>query len=157
GMVGWWPFDGDATDIWGQHDGLPRGIPQWTGGEVPPPPYTGAYGGDGVYTTVEGERCRGLGARPGRGVSVAGSGSPVNVTNAAPLVEWDDITNPIPQGVQFWLGTNFTSITGNGGPGSLAAQIWDTNGTAHIIATPPLQVTNAGWQHVALTYDAATR
>ena len=39
------------------------------------------------------------------------------------------------------------------GPGSLAAVLWDTNSQPHAISTVPLALTNAGWQHVALTYD----
>ncbi|MEI6785430.1 MAG: LamG-like jellyroll fold domain-containing protein, partial [Verrucomicrobiota bacterium] len=34
------------------------------------------------------------------------------------------------------------------------AAIWDTNSQPHVITTPPGMITNAGWQHVALTYNA---
>src|ERR1035437_5312618 len=51
-----------------------------------------------------------------------------------------------PLGVQFWL-----AITN--APGSLNAVIWDTNSLPHVITTLPQAITNAGWQHVALTYD----
>jgi subtilisin-like proprotein convertase family protein len=71
------------------------------------------------------------------------------LVTASPLVEWYNptpLTNQSPLGVQFWVGlTN--------GPGSLAAILWDTNSQPHAISTPPLAITNGGWQHVALTYD----
>jgi subtilisin-like proprotein convertase family protein len=72
------------------------------------------------------------------------------LATASPLVEWNDSTNPSPQGVQFWLsglpGTNFA-------PGALCANLWDTNLQPHVIATASNAITNGGWQHVALTYD----
>ena len=69
---------------------------------------------------------------------------------AAPLAEWNDPTNLSPQGVQFWVG----GLPGTNAPGSLWANLWDTNGQPHIIATTTNALTNGGWQHVALTYDA---
>jgi hypothetical protein len=39
------------------------------------------------------------------------------------------------------------------GPGSLSAVIWDTNSLPYLITTVTNAITNAGWQHVALTYD----
>ncbi|HTL57495.1 MAG TPA: S8 family serine peptidase, partial [Candidatus Limnocylindrales bacterium] len=72
---------------------------------------------------------------------------------AAPLVEWYDATNTASsQGVQFWL----SGLPGTNAPGTLWANIWDTNSQPHIISTTVAGVTNAGWQHVALTYDART-
>jgi subtilisin-like proprotein convertase family protein len=71
----------------------------------------------------------------------------------APLVEWYNPappTNQTPQGVQFWLSGLPTT---NGVAGSLWANIWDTNGQPHIVATYTNSITNGGWQHVALTYE----
>jgi subtilisin-like proprotein convertase family protein len=74
---------------------------------------------------------------------------------SSPLVEWYDTTNlpPLPlQGVQFWV----SGLPGTNVPGTLWANIWDTNSQPHLVSTAVAGVTNAGWQHVALTYDAAT-
>src|ERR1039458_1883338 len=75
------------------------------------------------------------------------------LATASPLVEWNDPTNPSPQGVQFWLsglpGTNFA-------PGALWANLWDTNLQPHVIATASNALTNGGWQHVALTFGTNT-
>jgi subtilisin-like proprotein convertase family protein len=75
------------------------------------------------------------------------------LNSARPLVEWNVPTNLAPQGVQFWLsGLPET----NGPAGSLWANIWDTNLQPHTVAVLTNAITNGGWQHVALTYDAAT-
>jgi subtilisin-like proprotein convertase family protein len=71
---------------------------------------------------------------------------------SSPLVEWYDTTNRVPQGVQFWL----SGLPGTNAPGTLWANLWDANFQPHIVSTVVGGVTNAGWQHVALTYDAAT-
>jgi subtilisin-like proprotein convertase family protein len=108
-----------------------------------------AYYGDGIATRMVVPACPALDLGRGRGFSVEGWINPFNITNAAPLLEWYNPTPPTnqsPLGVQFWMGlTN--------GPGSLAAVLWDTNSQPHAISTAPLALTNAGWQHVALTYD----
>jgi subtilisin-like proprotein convertase family protein len=108
-----------------------------------------AYYGDGTATRMVVPGCPALDLGRGRGFSIEGWINPANVANPAPLVEWYNqtpLTNQSPLGVQFWMGlTN--------GPGSLAAILWDTNSQPHAISTAPLALTNAGWQHVALTYN----
>jgi len=71
---------------------------------------------------------------------------------ASPLVEWYDTTNPRVPGVQFWV----SGLPGTNAPGTLWANIWDTNSRPHIVSTAVAGVTNVGWQHIALTYDAPT-
>jgi subtilisin-like proprotein convertase family protein len=71
---------------------------------------------------------------------------------AVPLVEWNDPSNASPQGVQFWL----SGLPGTNSPGSLWANIWDTNLQSHIIATVTNALTNGVWQHVALTFGTNT-
>ncbi len=65
---------------------------------------------------------------------------------AGPIVEWNASNDPFPPGLQFGVGVT-------NGAGTLSAIIWDTNLVAHVISTQPGVITNAGWQHVALTYD----
>jgi subtilisin-like proprotein convertase family protein len=116
-----------------------------------------AFYGDGVATRMIVPRCPALDLGLGRGFSIEGWINPFNITNPAPLVEWYDATPPTNQpslGVQFWL----SGLSGANGfvtnaPGALCANIWDTNLQSHIIATITNAITNAGWQHVALTYD----
>jgi subtilisin-like proprotein convertase family protein len=72
----------------------------------------------------------------------------------APLAEWDDVTpTNVLGGVQFW----YSGLPGSATlPGSLWANIRDTNFNAHVIGMTTGVLTNNGWQHVALTYDAGT-
>jgi hypothetical protein len=108
-----------------------------------------AYFGDGIATRMIVPRCPALDLGLRRGFSIEGWINPVNVTNPGPLVEWYDPappTNSSFRGPQFWL-----SLTN--GPGSLSAVIWDTNSLPYLITTVTNAITNAGWQHVALTYD----
>src|SRR5207248_2240714 len=72
---------------------------------------------------------------------------------AAPLVEWNNPSKSSGQGVQFWL----SGLAGSNAPGALYANLWDTNSQSHILGTTGNVITNGGWQHVALTYDAASR
>lgn len=68
--------------------------------------------------------------------------------------EFQVLAEPLepPQGVQFWL----SGLPGTNSPGSLWANLWDTNDQPHIMATVTNAITNGGWQHVAFTYDAAS-
>jgi subtilisin-like proprotein convertase family protein len=71
---------------------------------------------------------------------------------AIPIVEWDDPSSSSPQGVQFFISpvgsTNNLSF--------LVANLWDTNLQPHLVSTPSGAITNADWQHVALTFDRAS-
>ena len=108
-----------------------------------------AFYGDGIATRMIVPACPALDVGLGRGFSIEGWINPDDNRKPAPLVEWYDTAlpnSPSSLGVQFWLGlTN--------GPGSLAAILWDNNSQRHAISTPPLALTNGGWQHVAITYD----
>jgi subtilisin-like proprotein convertase family protein len=156
GMITWWPLDEDAIDIYGGFDGILCGDPQFVLGEV-----GGSIRSDGVASSMMVPRCPDLDVGTQPGFTIEGWITAANINTAGPLVEWNDITNTNSPGigVQFWLSGRFT---GAGGPGSLSAKLWDTNGQDHIIETPPFAVTNAPgtngspWEHVALTYDAAT-
>ncbi len=73
--------------------------------------------------------------------------------SAAPLVEWADAANLGQPGPQLWLG----GLPGtNATPGTLWANLWDTNSQPHVLWTVVSSITNGGWQHVGLTYDAAS-
>jgi hypothetical protein len=149
GMVTWWPFEGDASDIFGGLNGLLYGDVTFTNGEVGQ-----AYYGDGIASRVIVPASPNLNLEGAFGLSVEGWIHPANVTNLGPLVEWYDPTPGVlsPLGVQFWLG-NLSS--NNLSPGTLSAALWDTSSQPHYVATGPQALTNGGWQHVALTYDAS--
>jgi hypothetical protein len=73
------------------------------------------------------------------------------VSPPSPIVEWYDTGGVSTQGVQFWYG-----VPGTVTAGPLWANIRDTNGVSHTLFTGPNAVTPSLWQHVALTFDAAT-
>ena len=156
GMIGWWPLDQDASDIFGGHDGLLCGDVTFVSTGM----VSQAFYGDGVSCTIMVPSCPALdvghigytNADVQRSFTFEGWINPFNVTNPAPLVEWNDPTNRFPLGVQFWLAQRADPTNG---PGSLTAVLWDTNLQPHVISTPDMVVTNRGWQHVALTYDSA--
>jgi subtilisin-like proprotein convertase family protein len=151
GMVSWWPFDGDARDIFGGLNGLLSGDVIFTNGEVGQ-----AYYGDGIATEVVVPASPNLNLPGKYGLSIEGWINPANVSNSAPLLEWFDPnpTNPSPLGVQLWLGNLSTTSSV---PGALSAALRDTNSQTYYVFTGPQVLTNGGWQHVALTYDAGTR
>jgi len=153
GMVTWWPFDGDARDLFGGLHGLLYGDVTFTNGEV-----AQAYFGDGVATKVVVPAGPSLNLEQASGFTLEGWINPANVTNLGPLVEWYDPTpgNLSPFGVQFYLG-NVGST--NPSPGALSAALWDTtpNSPPYPMVTGAPVLTNGGWQHVALTYNASTR
>jgi subtilisin-like proprotein convertase family protein len=147
----WWPFDGDARDIFGGLDGLLYGDVIFTNSKVGQ-----AYYGDGIATKAVVPARPNLDVAGKYGLSIEGWINPANVTNRAPLLEWYDPTptNRSPLGVQLWLGNLSTT---NASPGALSAALWDTNSQTYYLVTGPQVLTNGGWQHVALTYDASTR
>ena len=67
GTVAWWPFDGDAADSFGGHDGLLCCNVQFAPGEV-----GAALFGDGVATRLEVPRCEALDVGTKRGFSIEG-------------------------------------------------------------------------------------
>jgi hypothetical protein len=62
------------------------------------------------------------------------------------------VTTAPPQGVQLWV----SGLPGTNVPGALSVNLMDSAFQSHVLSTPPNLVTNDGWQHVALTYNAAT-
>ncbi len=158
GTVGWWPFDGDASDIFGGLNGLLAGDVLFNSstGEV-----NQAFFGDGVATRMTVLPCPALDVGTRRGFTIEGWVRPTNIFKGAPLVEWNaiDMSAGMPagpagsQGPQFWLGDLSTNAAT---PGALSAALWDTNSQPHYISTVLNALTNNGWQHVALTYDASS-
>ena len=147
GTVGWWPLDGNGKDIFGGLDGLVTGELFWFGGKV-----DRSFIGNGVRSGVVVPANPAVDVGLSGGFSVEGWVFPMAVSNAAPLVEWNSISNlSVLPGVQLWLNnpTNF-------GVCSVYANVWDTNGLEHALETPPVTMTNMGWQHVALTFDKDT-
>ena len=67
GTVGWWPFDGNEADIFGDHNGLLCCNVRFAPGEVGP-----ALFGDGIATRMEVPRCEALDVGQKHGFSIEG-------------------------------------------------------------------------------------
>ncbi len=166
--VAWWPFDSDERDvyggherdIYGGHDTLDSGGFTFAPGEV-----GNALFADGATTLIEVPRGPDLDVGRKAGFTVEGWIYPLDLSNAMPIVEWNDPTNKTapggPAGVQFWLD----GFTNGAGSGILAAALWSTNYalgdtnlafTSNKLFTVAGTITNGVWQHVALTYDNAS-
>ena len=148
GTVGWWPLDGDGQDMFGGLDALMYGDVVFSTGKV-----SQAFFGDGSGARMLVPRAPEINVGRAAGFSVEGWIYPINTSNAVPLVSWNNPTNERLPGVSLWLSANSGS---SNRIGSLRAALWDTNGLPFYVDTIPA-ITNVGWQHVALTYDASTR
>ncbi|HZD94818.1 MAG TPA: LamG-like jellyroll fold domain-containing protein, partial [Candidatus Sulfotelmatobacter sp.] len=146
GLVGWWPGDGDARDLALANTGVIEDGVTFTPGMV------------GKAFTLNG----------GAADVVVPSSTALNVSSftmsawvfpqdlgtSRPILEYSSPNGTI--GVHLWENLNSAVQLS---PGSVYANIIDTNGGNHIIATgafggATLQVNR--WTHVALTYDRTT-
>jgi subtilisin-like proprotein convertase family protein len=147
GTVGWWPFDNDGSDIFGGFNGLLLGDVAFS----PLGKVNQAFVGDGIAARMIVPRAPELDLGRGTGFSIEGWINPANVTAGGPLLEWNDPSSANGQGLQLWLNAPFSP---GGGPGALSAVLWDTASQPHNVDTAVGSITNAGWQHIALTFDA---
>jgi hypothetical protein len=135
GLLGWWPGNGDATDIAGPNNGL----------------FTGALFGPGkvgqAFELAGTDNVR-IPASPildvgsGPGFTIEAWINPGTLSGGRPIFEW---AVPNAYGVHFWI--NAASA------GDLYANIADTSGNNHTIMTPGGTVAANQFQHVAVTYD----
>lgn len=145
--VAWWPMDGNAREIYAGLDGLLLGNVRFTNGMV-----GSAFLGDGQATRLVVPRSPelDLGRKPA--FTIEGWIWPQDVSAAAPVAQWSEPSLLSLPGTRLWLGD---LATGDPAPGALSAALPDLNGSENYITTPQNTLTNAGWQHVALTFDAA--
>jgi subtilisin-like proprotein convertase family protein len=144
GTVGWWPFDGDAKDIFSGLDGLALGNATFAGGK------TGlAFYGDGSATRVVVPRAPELNVGRASGITIEGWIYPASVWTGMPIAQWSEGTNNVAPGLQFWTGDLSST---NPVPGAISAALWGTMGETNFITTGPAVLSNARWQHVALTF-----
>jgi subtilisin-like proprotein convertase family protein len=144
GMVAWWKGESNFVDSVNANNGTPLGSVTFTNGEV-------ATGFN--YLT------------PSDGISVPASPTLNLTTNSGfTLEEWINPTSAA-SGNQWIVGWENTAssvfgahmkLSQSGPPGNLFANLKDTGGNNHVLATTGSFVTNGGFQHVALTYDRAS-
>ena len=146
GHVGWWPGDGDARDLALANTGVIEDGVTFTPGMV-----------GKAFTLNGGAADVVVPASTALNVSsftMAAWVFPQDLGTARPILEYSTSTGSF--GVHFWENLN-SSVQVS--PGSLYANIVDTSGGSHIMATngvggSALQLRQ--WSHVALTYDHAT-
>jgi hypothetical protein len=148
GLVGWWPGEGSAIDIAGTNNGILNGGVTFAPGEVGQ-----AFQLDGQTGYVRVPAATNLDVGSGGGFTIEGWINPANVESNQPIVEWNANTDDSGIGVHLWISlpAGFGS-----GPGCLFANL-KSPGQNFILYSGPGVVTNGGFQHVALSYDKASR
>lgn len=137
GIISWWPAEGNADDIIGGNNGAPVGNLTYASGEVGQ-----AFVFDGSTSYIPLASSPSLDVGSGTGFTIEGWILPASGTTA-PIVEWDSSSS---DGLQFWV---------NNGT-QLYANLKDTSGGDHTLSSASGVLNNAGFQHVALTYDQAS-
>jgi subtilisin-like proprotein convertase family protein len=145
GIVGWWRGENNYTDSSGYgNDPSARQNVTFTNGEVGQ-----AFDFNGTNSEIEVPASANLNVGVGDGFTIEGWINPPSIAVERPIVEWDDAVNDL-QGAHFWFSTAPT--LGNG-PGCLYANIVDTAGNWHHLASAGGLVVTNQFQHVALTYN----
>jgi hypothetical protein len=148
-LIGWWRGEGNTLDNTGYHNGVADGALYYAAGEVG----QSFLFPSGQLADVHVPNDGGLNVGGGGGFTVEAWVNPSDLTNARPIVEWMGS----PYGVRFYTSV---AAPGGNGPGCLYADLIDTSGVAHKIASPttppnPLVAVNR-FQHVALTFDKSS-
>jgi len=152
GLVSWWAAEGNANDSFGTNNGTLLGGVSFTNGEVGE-----ALSLDGVTGSMSVPASASLDVGTNGGFTIEGWIKPASLTVNEPLVEWNDGLNDAgwnSLGSHFWINQP-TDLNG-GGPGSLFANIVDTSGAFHPIASGGNLLATNGFSHVALTYDKSS-
>ena len=143
GLVSWWPGEGSPNDIAGLNNGtLVNGV-SFGPGEVG---QAFSLDGSGANVRIPASPTLNVGAASG-GFTVDAWINPSDVSVARPVVEWNSATGVYP-GVHLWIGIF--------APGTLFANIVDTNAADHYFVSPGSVLSASVYQHVALTYDKTT-
>ncbi len=140
GLVGWWPGEGNANDVWNGNPGVLSGSVPFTPGKVGQ-----AFVFGSGHVRVPASSNLNVGAGPG--LTVETWIKPNQVLTQRPLVEWNDGGGFM--GTHIWMAVPL----GQGGAGSLFANLVDASGANHQITSPTNLLVPNAFQHIALTYD----
>ena len=151
GLVSWWPAEGNANDIVGGNNGRLMNGTSFTNGEVGE-----AFNLNGVNNFVLVNAGPNLTTGLQNGFTFESWINPATVTSVVELFEYERALatyNGSDVGILFAIHNTLP----DGTPGScLYANLLDTNGVVHVIASPANLLTAGVWQHVALSYDKAS-
>ena len=141
GLVGLWKGDDNGKDAIGTNNAsVPSGVTYEINKQGKGFYFDGSVGGLNIPASPA------LNVGAGAGFTFSFWIQPISPTIGNPLIEW-------PQGTHFWVSG---SARGVGGPGSLYANISDTSGQFHLIASPNGIIQAAIPQMVTLTYDKSS-
>lgn len=144
GLVSWWAGENSANDEFGVNHGVLQNGVAFTIGEV-----NQAFSFDGTDDFVSIGASASLDVGSGNGFTIEFWMRPNDVTSQQCLVEWNNGSGGV--GMHLWH-----SIGALGGLGSLFANVSDSSGNDHYIASSPNLLDTVNLQHVALTYDKTT-
>ncbi|HMP81646.1 MAG TPA: FG-GAP-like repeat-containing protein [Verrucomicrobiota bacterium] len=144
GLVAWWQAEGDALDRVADNDGVLQGAGGYGTGKVGQ-----AFVFDGTTGHVRVASSAALNVGAGAGMTIEGWINPSSVAEQIPIAEWN---NGNAWGVHFWISQSTLGGYGTG-PGCLYANIADTAGGNHFLASAAGIVQTNVFQHVALTFD----
>ena len=138
GLISWYRAEGNANDSTGTNNAAYIGSATNAPGMVG----TGwSFNGTNGYIRAAASKS----FYPTNGLTIEGWIKPGRIEPAQPLVEWNGGTDE----AQLW-------IEAGPGPGTLFANLKDTNGVSHVISTVGGVITTNTFQHVAVTYDPVT-
>lgn len=140
-VAAWWNFN-SITSVVGGVQLIPQGPPYFTegkvGGGIDFPSPTNIY----YLRALPGQ----VNLESEEGLTIETWIKPATLARQQAIVEWNNGAEGI--------GVNmFISIEALGGPGSIFANLKDTSGVDHYLASSPNVLRTGVWQHVAVTYD----
>jgi len=140
GLVSVWAGEGNASDSVGVNNGVPVGGVGFASGEVA---QGFSFNGTSAYISIPGSSSLNVGA--GDGMTIEGWIKPADLTRGQAVIEWNNGAGAI--GAQLWI-----SIPQYGGIGSIFANLTDTSGSDHFVASAENVLNTTNFQHVALTF-----
>ena len=144
GIVGWWPLNGDWSDIIGGDTGIPTGPTNFAAGKVG---LAMTFNGSSSTVHIPASSNLNVGIQPGFTVEMWIN--PTSIASEQSLLEWNDGS----------IFANHLTIS-TPGLGSGAGSVWgtlnDTNGNYYYLPSPAGKLTANTYQHVAWTYDKAS-
>jgi RHS repeat-associated protein len=143
GLVGWWPGDGDARDLANANTGVLEGGVTFNPGKVGQ-----AFHLNGTTADVVAPASAALNASS---LTLDAWVFPLDSGTGRPMLEYSSSTGTI--GVHLW--ENFNSAV-QVTPGAVFANVVDSAGGSHVLATGAGALQFKQWNHVALTYDRTT-
>jgi hypothetical protein len=146
-LAGWWQGEGDAGDAALGNAGVIQGGVTFSTGEVGE-----AFNFDGVTGNIVVPASSTLNVGMNPGVTIEAWIKPASLASAEPLVEWNSANNNL--GMHFWIDVSVANS--GGGPGSFLANVVDTSGVNHFMASPGGLFSTNSFAHVAFTYDHAS-